>query len=183
MEVLVKATLAFPSVFEAKSVMGAEPKFSATLIFAPDSESHKNVQGAIDDVAKEKWTKTASATLASLDKAGKTCLRSGDEKPYDGFAGQMYVSASSKVRPTVLDRDRSPLTESDGRIYGGCVVNALIDVWAQDNQYGKRINATLKGIQFVRDGEAFSSGAKAALPAAFPDLGMEEEDADAEGLL
>ena len=27
-----------------------------------------------------------------------------------------------------------------------------------DNQYGKRINATLRGVQFVSDGEPFAGG-------------------------
>ena len=34
----------------------------------------------------------------------------------------------------------------------------VIDVWAQNNQYGKRINAQLDGVQFVRDGEPFGEG-------------------------
>ena len=31
-------------------------------------------------------------------------------------------------------------------------------LWAQNNGYGKRINAQLDGVQFVRDGEAFGEG-------------------------
>ena len=37
----------------------------------------------------------------------------------------------------------------------------MLDIYAQDNGYGQRINATLKGVQFIADGEAFAGGAPA----------------------
>jgi len=86
------------------------------------------------------------------------------------------VSARSKTRPTVLNRDKTPVAEADGVLYGGCYVNALLDVWAQDNAFGKRINATLKGVQFVRDGDAFGGGAPASADD-FPDESESEESA------
>ena len=66
----------------------------------------------------------------------------------------------------------------DGRPYAGCIVNGQVDVWAQDNpEFGRRINAELTGVQFVRDGEAFSGGAPAK-PDDFDDVADvgEEED-------
>ena len=41
--------------------------------------------------------------------------------------------------------------------YSGCYVNAVIEVWAQDNEHGKRLNARLKSVQFFKDGEAFGA--------------------------
>lgn len=38
----------------------------------------------------------------------------------------------------------------------------MIDVWAQDNNFGKRINASLGGVQFLRDGDAFAGGGVAS---------------------
>jgi hypothetical protein len=58
----------------------------------------------------------------------------------------------------VIDVNKSPLTEEDGKPYAGCFVNASIELWVQDNNYGKRINATLAGVQFYRDGEHFGGG-------------------------
>ena len=77
----------------------------------------------------------------------------------DGFGeGVFFFNASNTKRPTLVDRDRAPLIEDDGKPYAGCYVNAIVKPWAQDNQYGKRINFSLEGIQFVRDGEAFGGG-------------------------
>jgi hypothetical protein len=58
----------------------------------------------------------------------------------------------------IIDRDKSPLAEEDNRIYAGCYVNAIFSLWAQNNQYGKRINAQLDGVQFAKDGEPFADG-------------------------
>lgn len=40
----------------------------------------------------------------------------------------------------------------------------MVEFWAQDNNYGKRVNATLLGVQFVRDGAAFAGGTTGAAP-------------------
>ena len=158
---LKSVRLAFPALIEPSSYGEGEPAYSATLIMDPDQA--EAVDKALAAVAKDKWGAKADAQLKALRASGKVCLRDGDEKAeYDGFEGKMFVAARSKTRPTVVDGQRNPLTERDGRIYAGCYVNASIEIWAQDNAYGKRVNATLRGIQFVRDGEAFGGGRPAA---------------------
>ena len=37
----------------------------------------------------------------------------------------------------------------------------FIECWAQDNKHGKRINFSLLGVQFVRDGERLAGGSVA----------------------
>lgn len=152
--------LAFPSLFEAKAVNGeGEPRFSASFIMQPDDTQIEKVRDVIKAVAKAKWGEKAEAMLTSLEKKNNICLHDGDDKTeYDGFAGNMYVSAANKSRPTVVDKDRSPLTIQDGKPYSGCYVNAVIDIWAQDNNFGKRINAVLAAVQFSKDGDAFGGG-------------------------
>lgn len=108
------------------------------------------------------------------------CLHDGDEKAeYEGFPGNFFLNAANKARPAVIDRDRSPLIQADGRPYAGCYVNAVIDIWAQDNNFGKRVNASLGGVQFLRDGDAFAGGGVAA-PDDFDDI---SEGADASDLV
>ena len=82
--------------------------------------------------------------------------RRWQHQKYDGWAGMIAVSTSNKVRPVVVDRARNPVAEGDTESpYSGCYVNASITLWAQNNKFGKRINANLRGVQFVDDGEAF----------------------------
>lgn len=177
--VLTNVRLAFPAIFEAKSVQGEEPAFSASLIFPPDHKQIGEVNDAIEAVAKEKWGAKATEMLKSMRAKDNVCLHDGDTKAnYDGFEGNFYISARSKTRPLILDRDKTPLTQSDGKPYGGCYVVAVLELWAQDNQFGKRVNAQLKGVQFYRDGDAFSGGA----PADESDFDNLSDGADAEAL-
>lgn len=167
------ARIAFAQLFTAKQVNGeGEPAFSASFIVDKNSPAVKIINAAIEAVAKEKWKEKAPAILKTLRVSDKVCLRDGDMKPdYEGFPGNFFVSARNKTRPVVKNRDTSPLVEADGIVYSGCFVNAVVDIWAQDNKFGKRVNASLQGVQFVRDGDAFS-GAPPLTDDAFEDLGV-----------
>jgi len=156
--------LAFPSLFEAKTVNGeGKPAFSATFLIDPADPQVKTLNAAIDQVAKEKWGAKADAMIKQMRAADKVCLHSGDLKSsYDGFPGNLFVSARNPVRPTVVDADKTPLVESDGKPYAGCYVHAVLELWPQDNNYGKRVNATLMGVQFLRDGDSFTGGGAAS---------------------
>jgi hypothetical protein len=162
---LKNVRLAFPVLWEPKAVNpGDKPAFSASFLFAPDHPAVKEIERAIDEVAKEKWADKAPAILTALRKADKTCLHEGDLKSqYAGYSGNMFVSARAFTRPLVIDADTTPLVESDGRPYAGCYVNCVLELYAQDNAYGKRVNATLSGVQYYREGEAFSGGRAASV--------------------
>lgn len=119
----------------------------------------KAIKDAAVAVAKEKWGAKAGDVFKTIQAKGDLCLQDGAAKSeYDGFDGMMFVSAGNKARPVVVNKDKTPLTERDGIVYSGAYFNVSIDVWAQDNKYGKRINAKLNAVQFHADGEAFSGG-------------------------
>lgn len=162
---LENVRLAFPQIFEPKAfgTDGTDPAYGASFIFSKTHPAVKLINEAIEAVAKEKWEGKANETLKQLRSADKTCLHDGDGKPdYDGFKDNFFLAARNKARPLVIDRDKSPLTQADGRPYAGCYVVATVDIWAQSNQYGKRVNATLTGIQFFKDGDAFTGAAPAS---------------------
>ena len=172
--------LAFPALFEAKTVNGeGEPAFSAVYLIDPTDPQVKTIEATMLAVAKEKWGIKGEAQLKALRAAGKSCLNDGDLKAdYAGFAGMLFLSARGKTRPLVLDADKTPLLPADGKPYAGCYVNATVDVWAMDNSYGKRICASLAGVQFRRDGDAFAGGAGGSAD----DFDDVSEGADAESL-
>jgi hypothetical protein len=167
------ARLAFPNLFKQRTNEKGEPgKFGALLIIPPTHPAVKLLNAAFDAVAREKWGQKADVILKGLRAQDRLALHDGSTKAqYDGFEGNLYISSSSDVRPTVIDRDRSPLSSEDGKPYAGSYVNASIEIWAQDNPaYGKRINAQLRGVQFLRDGDAFAAGRPADVDE-FADLG------------
>ena len=157
--------LSFPSLFQKAQFNGEETKYEATFLL--DKVNHAAVIKEIEAAIQQK---VASELKGAKVPADKLCLRDGDEVEYDGYSGHMTLKASTKKRPLVLNKDKSPLTEADGVVYSGCYVNAIIDLWGQNNSYGKRINATLLGVQFAADGEAFSSGGSSASADDFDDI-------------
>ena len=188
--VLKNLRLAFPALHEASSVDDGDERFGGKFIMEPKSPNVKIIKEAIKAVAFEKWEKKAETIRAQLEKKDKLCFKTEpyakkDGTVYDGFEGMYYVNASNEARPTLKDRDgKTPLVSADGKPYGGCYVNAVLDVWAQDNKFGQRINATLLGVQFVRDGDHFAGGATIS-DDDFEDLGVDEDtdevEADDEG--
>lgn len=156
--------LAFPQLFEAKTVNGeGKPAFSANFIIQANDPQISTINAVIERVAKEKWGAKADAQLKALRGSDKVCLHNGDTKAqYAGYEGNYFISARNSVRPLVLDTDKTPLNAEDGRPYSGCYVNAVLELYCQDNSFGKRINAVLSGVQFFKDGEAFAGGRAAS---------------------
>lgn len=153
---LQNVRLSFPSLFRKAIFSGQETKYEGTFLINKSEQGDKvaEIQKAIDELIEDRLK---GAKL----KADKICFKDGDDIDYDGYAGHMSFKASSNKRPMVLDRDRTPLTEGDNRPYSGCYVNAIVELWPQDNQYGKRINANLLGVQFLKDGQPFGDGVSA----------------------
>src|SRR5574343_182448 len=171
--------LAFPRLWKARAFEDGEPTFGALLILTPDNPAIAQLEKAFTVVAKEKWAEKAPAILKTMKTQDRLCLHDGSTKAqYSGFEGNMFVSANSKGRPSIFDRNRAPLSEEDGKPYSGCYVNASIELWPQDHpKYGKRINAQLRGVQFFADGDAFAAGTPAS-DEDFPDLSDQGEDSD-----
>lgn len=145
--------LSFPSVFRKAVFNGDETKYEATLLI------HKEDQAElIKEIKKGIAAKLKDELKGAKLPADKICLKDGDEIDYDGYEGHMSIKASNNKRPTVIDKDKSPLTEDDNRLYAGCRVNAIVELWAQNNSYGKRINCNLLGLQFAGDDTPFGDG-------------------------
>ena len=168
---LKNVRLSFPSLFKRASFDGKDGKFEATFLL--DKEGHAKLISQIESEIE------AEITAAKVKvPAAKRCLQDGDEKEYDGYAGMMSFKAANNSRPLIIDRDKSVLAEDDGKPYAGCYVNAIVELWVQNNNYGKRVNANLHAVQFVKDGEAFSSAPPAeSFMSDFDDLG-DDEDGD-----
>lgn len=148
---LSNVRLSFPSIFKRASFDGNDGKFEATFLLNKKTQADQidQLQSAIDQAIKDAKVKVPK---------DKFCLKDGDDFDYDGYEGHMAFKASTNKRPTVIDRDKSPLAEDDGKPYAGCYVNAIVDIWIQNNNYGKRANGNLFGVQFFADGESFGAG-------------------------
>ncbi len=171
----IKGRLSFEHIFTPSATEGSEPTFSCSVLMPKGSAEVKKVEAEMMRVATEKWGAKGKEVLARLIKGGKTCLRDGDTKEYDGYAGMDYVTARNPVKPSAFDKNGEETEKADGLIYSGCYVQARIELWAQDNKYGRRINAKLLGVKFEKDGDAFASGSS---PAKATDFDVDDEPSD-----
>ena len=173
---LKKVRLSFPDLYTAKSFMIAgkptEPKYGATFLIEPGSENFKAIQVAINEVAKDKWKDKAGNIIKSIkDNPNKFCFRNGNTKPeYEGYEGMWFIAAKNKLAPAVFDRDgKTPLPESAGKIYSGCYVSAIINIFAYETG-GNGISAELNGVMFHSDGDNLGGGGVRSKADDFADL-------------
>lgn len=160
---LKNVRLSFPHIWQPQANKfnpAAEPKFGAALIIPKVHPQLDEVRALITSIMRDTWGAQLSNPhfLAKIE----VCLRDGEEKvDKDGYGPDvMFFNAYNKKRPTIVDADRTPLTEADGRPYGGCYVNAFISFYAQKSHGRLGVNAGLEGLQFFRDGEAFGGGVR-----------------------
>lgn len=151
-------------LWEAQTVQGrGRPAFSCTLIAPPDHPDIAKVKAALLQVAQAKWGQNGQQMLQALAAGGRICLRDGNSKPdIEGFPGNLFISARTPTRPLVIDQNRMDVDQASGKVYSGCYVNARVNIWAMENQHGRRLNAQLAGIQLFKDGEPFSGGGAAS---------------------
>lgn len=151
--------------------------FNCAFLLEKNHPQVAEINKAIDTVGKEKWGPKADAILKSMRATDKVALHDGDTKSnYEGFSDHYFISARSETRPSIKDRDGTALVQGDGKPYSGCYVYGYIELWAQDNKFGKRINASLRGVQFMKDGDAFSGGSQPAADEEFETISVEEDD-------
>ena len=179
--VLKEVRLSFPEVFTAVQFQGTGPFNYRTLaLLEKGDENCQKIVKTLHGVCKEKWGDKAPTIYKQIMANPKQCFYSdGDLKEFNGAAGHMIVSASRALKdgpPKIVGRDgKTTLNESSGLIYSGAYVNISMDVWAQDNKFGKGVRAGLVAIQFVKHGESFG-GAASATSDDFEDIGFDEDD-------
>ena len=88
-------------------------------------------------------------------------------QPYDGYAGNMFISAGRDQQPQMIQADGSPIDPANTmayqqlarKLYGGCRVNVAVKPWIQENTHGRGVRCDLIAIQFAADDVAFGEGA------------------------
>lgn len=141
----------------------------------------KSTHSQAKDLVKSEIDRLCNDKRAKLGNDRKF-LRNGDDANKPGYEGHYTIAAGETNKPSVRDRDRRPMKDDeDDRFYGGCWANVLIRPWFQDNKYGKRVNAGLVAVQFLRDGDRLAEGSSVseeAIDQTFDDESQGWEDGD-----
>ena len=91
----------------------------------------------------------------------RKCLRNGDETGKPEMMNHWTVSASEHEQPRLRGRymEIIPPEKVAQVIYWGCWVSMLIKLWYQEHKTGgRRVNANLHAVQFIRDDKPFGRG-------------------------
>jgi len=174
------ARLSFPHLAEPQKqrneVTGAERiSYNCELLLPPDHPGVAAFMRRYAELAQMKWAEHAQQVMQMIQADRKTrCYGTGEEKinkktfkPYDGYAGHIYITCGRDTPPQVIQADGSPIDPNNTmayqqltrKMYGGCRVNAAIKPWAQQNKHGNGIRCDLVAIQFASDDTPFGEGA------------------------
>ena len=126
---------------------------------------HGKMQEICEQVLKERFKSIpAKAKNWVYNKADGSTTREEYVDPegnfWSGFDSEtFYISAAKQAKLckggklTVLDQLKEAIEPQDQKIFSGCYVNAIIDVYAYETDGTKGVTASLEAIQLVKAGE------------------------------
>ena len=195
------ARLSFPHLTEpqlGKRDDGTQTaNFNGDLILPKDGEGFKLFMARFIAMAQAEWKENANGAMQMIQNDRKArCYGFGEEKvkkttfqPYDGYAGQAYISVNCgntfpAGQPVPSRLKRPQMIRSDGTavdsnnlmewqaiartLYAGCRVNAAVKPWlqipAKGKSYGNGVRCDLIAIQFAGDDTPFGEAAPDVTP-------------------
>lgn len=177
---LSNVRLSFPHLAEPQRKVSPETgkervSYSADFIMPADHAGLRAFMIKINEMALAKWKEHAPQVMQMINGDRKLrCFGDGNQKvnsktfqPYDGYAGNLYVTAGRDSPPQIIQADGSPIDPTNTMqyqaltraMYGGCRVNVAVKPWLQENKHGRGIRADLVAIQFAGDDKPFGEGA------------------------
>lgn len=176
---LSNVRLSFPHLVEPQRKVSPETgkeriSYSADFIMAPDHPGFKQFMVKVNEMALAKWTEHAGAVMSIINGDRKLrCYGDGNQKingktfqPYDGYAGQVFITAGRDNPPQIIQADGTPIDPTNTmayqmhtrKMYGGCRVNVALKPWLQENKHGRGIRCDLVAVQFAADDQPFGEG-------------------------
>lgn len=121
-----------------------------------DKTKHKAAKRALDELIAAKVKELKLKAMPEKDR----CLRDGDAEGCKvDHAGCFTLNFSSPADrpPSVRGKDTKPIPQNKIRstILPGYQIDLLGKLWAQDNDWGKKVNCELIAVQFKREDETF----------------------------
>ena len=172
--------LSFPHIAEPQKQVneatGAQRiSYNAEFLMPENHPGFQQFMARYGAIALEKWAEHANTVMQMILADRKLrCFGRGEEKvnkktfkPYDGYTGNVYLTAGRDQAPQMIQADGQPVDPNNTmayqalarKMYGGCRVNAAVKPWPQVNKHGNGIRCDLIAVQFLRDDVAFGEGA------------------------
>lgn len=145
-------------------------KYTSRIILEKNDPQLKEVKEALRSIATAKWGDAYSATKESGKKSvfPVFCLRDaatdaeakvGSQEGY--LHGPHFFNANRKpnkgpVAVFGVGQGKRQLDKRKDAVlypYNGCYATVVVEFWAQDNKFGKKVNVELVGIVKTKDGD------------------------------
>ena len=181
---LSNVRLSFPHLAEPQRQVNEQTgkeriSYNCEFIMPQDHAGFQQFMQKYGAMALEKWKEHAQTVMGMIQNDRKLrCFGRGEEKvnkktfqPYDGYAGNVYITAGKDQPPQMIQADGSPIDPANTmayqqlarKMYGGCRVNVAVRPWWQNpnpaKQYGHGIRCDLIAVQFAGDDTPFGEGA------------------------
>ena len=160
-KMVLPCRISFANIWEPKSINGGEEKYSVSCVIPKSDKAliariEKAIEAAREDGKSRRWGGKIPPNL-------KLPLRDGDiDRPDDeNYQDCMFVNATSKEAPQIVDRRKQPITDPM-MVYSGCYCNVSVNFYAFNANGNRGVAAGLGNIQKVKDGERLSGRANAA---------------------
>jgi glycosidase len=177
---LSNVRLSFPHLAEPQKQVNevngnTRISYNCEFLMPQDHPGFQQFMARYGALALEKWKENATNVMNMILQDRKIrCFGQGNEKvnkktfqPYDGYAGNVYITAGRDSAPQMIQADGTAIDPNNTmayqtlarKMYGGCRVNAAVKPWAQDNKHGRGIRCDLIAVQFAADDTPFGEGA------------------------
>ena len=177
-KVVIPCRLSFANIWEPKSINGGEEKYSVSCIIpkadkATLAKIQKAIEAAKEDAKGKKWGGKIPPNL-------KLPLRDGDiDRPDDeNYADCMFLNATSKDAPQIVDRKVQPILDPMD-CGSGDYANVSVNFYGFSASGNRGIAAGLGNIQKVRTGERLAGKTSAAFD--FDEIEGEDDGTDVFG--
>ena len=175
-KVVIPCRISFANIWEPKSINGSEEKYSVSCIIPKADKKtlakiEKAVEAAKQAGKEKKWSGKIPPNL-------KLPLRDGDiDRPDDeAYANAMFINATSKDAPQIVDRKVDPILDPMD-CGSGDYCNVSVNFYAFNANGNRGVAAGLGNIQLIKHGDRLAG--KASASADFTEV---EDDADIEGI-
>lgn len=142
-----------PRKRKSNGVEKGEAKYSITMLF-PKSTDLTGLKALVHKARVSKW----GEDKAKWPKELKMPFLDGDSEKYsswEGYKGHWFVRASTKMKPGVIDRDKTEILTEDV-LYAGCYARATVNAFPYDQDGNRGVAFGIQNVQKLEDGTPFS---------------------------
>lgn len=171
-KLVIHCRISFANIWEPKAINDGEEKYSVSCIIPKsDTKTIEKIQKAIEAAKEDGKTRRWGGKIPPNLKLP---LRDGDiDRPDDdSYVDAMFINATSKDAPQIVDRKKQTITDPM-MVYSGCYCNVSVNFYAFNANGNRGVAAGLGNVQFVKDGDRLSG--KASADADFDELDDDED--------